>query len=624
MTDERTERRIAALEAEIARGRRARQDSARRAQAAEREADAALLRIDPLAASHGLSEGAHDKPDLGRPLLRRLERGFGYDDAGSSDLHSANTLLDPLMETATDSAVTVGSSWTSVGDEWEARVRNISGTSPTVTARRTHRRKVMEGHIYKSDILVLDSEFSAVGKAWVELRTATATPAPVHIDWPWHVVAARVYVDKQIREWTNLTDDEPEDYDASTPDPDFENYVRMAIVNDSGGAGDFDNPDATGDEIMLKELSDDKMEGQVYVGTETVDETHHWLLQINLASEGAGGVAVAVAEPQANYSYQEAPMPFEPDVGNYDPPRHPLFVDVPISGLGVDEDSVSLIGSPITADTESYLWRAYDSDGDDLGYGASGYVLRGGMVGSEAGTEWTHFASPPDGCTPCGIHSGWITDAVHRARKYRYTMPDLSGLGADGLRFALDVEVYSGAYTDGSHSIGHMASIYLDTTEPTAFGDGDAIGTLLAPASETQFVFYIDAADLPAAGQTFWLMVEPTDLSNVGVCPCNGDWPAYSGRDDSWGIDLDGEEVQAASWDTTEIDDGALFRYHVAQGDGSTTDFTGLPTYEDSCRWLINGVDTVPSTYDHETGDVSFEIAPGYLARVEQIGYYAA
>ena len=296
------ERQLQAIQHELRVSAAERRRSAVAELTAERQADEGLLRGDPFASRS--AQVAY--PDLASPLLTRMRADVGTSDATESALSSKNMLKDPILETILGSGpIVIGTSWTPIGGagvRWEARKVNVSGSSPTVEAQRTANRKIMEGHIYRSDVLALDIEYAGVGECQVEVRPTVDVLAPIHIAWPFCVAAARVYVDKIVRAWTNLDDTDPLDEDEP------QNWVRMAMVNEGGS---FDDADEEGDEAALEELNDSNMEAQVYVGTEDIDKRHWMVLQVRTKSLGAGGICVCMAEPQINYSYQEVPMPFE-------------------------------------------------------------------------------------------------------------------------------------------------------------------------------------------------------------------------------------------------------------------------------------------------------------------------
>lgn len=286
---------------------------------ADREADAGKLKPGDLVS--GMSEGREDTPEFADSLIQRLKQdaAMPFLDAGGSALYSLNLLVDPLQEkNLLAGEVVLGTSWTEVGTHWEARKVLESGADPVVTVKRTYQRTVMEGQIYRTNVMVFDVAYAAAGAATIEYRPKVQALEPVHIDWPWATTAFRAYIDTVLRPATNLLDPFPDDYaedDEANP-PDSANYIRAAMVD-----GDVWVEPATylGDEHELQKLSDDKQEAQAYVGSDDTIGKKHWpFLQMHVETTADGGVAIGVAEPQFNYSYQESPMPYEPDIGNFD------------------------------------------------------------------------------------------------------------------------------------------------------------------------------------------------------------------------------------------------------------------------------------------------------------------
>lgn len=352
--------------------------------AASRAADDARLHGTPFIGAPPTA--SIDRPNLAGPLMSRLRADSGFDDANSGNLFSTNMLKDPLMETILPNGqVPLSANWTPIGKRWEARKRSVSGNVPTVTARRTHNRKLMEGHIYRSDIVAFDIEYAGVGECWVELRPSTAAREPVHIEWPWCVAAARIYVDKLIRAWDNLDGTDPTEDEPN-------NYVRMVMVD--GGGGTFEDPDFEGDEADLESLSDDSQETQVYVGSDTLGVSHWMAVQVHTLSLGAGGICVAVAEPQINYAYQEAPMPYEPAVGNFDPQP--------------DEELEDSSPSAFTPKDELHLWAHVANTTAHSGTGTSDHGALTGLVPDDDHTQYAlGYSQAADPGTPAHAAAVW-------------------------------------------------------------------------------------------------------------------------------------------------------------------------------------------------------------------------
>lgn len=347
-------------------------------------------------------EGREDVPAFGDSLMRRLAQDAAtpFVDAGGSALYSLNLYVDPLQEKNLEAGeVTVGTGWTLIGPHWQARKVLESGDDPVVIVKRTYQRTVMEGQIYRSNVMVFDVDFQGgAGAATIEYRPVAQVLEAVHIDWPWFVAAFRTYIDTVIRPATNLLDPFPDDYvdDDETPPPSSANYVRTCIVD-----GDLwvEPPQFIGDEHELQKMSDDKQESQPYVSSDTEGVKRWPMLQMRVETTAAGGIAIGVAEPQCNYSYQEAPMPFDPDIGNFDRTQEDIVPGYP--GDNADPPQVQgVIATPLYrehADGTSepifaLSWDAFNpAVGDVMGYEIQWDVMPPDETGTPQPADWLSY-----------------------------------------------------------------------------------------------------------------------------------------------------------------------------------------------------------------------------------------
>lgn len=517
MTDERLRRRVDELEALIRNDRRERSRTRRRAQLAAAEIDEAFLRGGS-SGLLGMPAGTFGPiPDLGSPLARRLRADAGFDDAGSAALYSMNMLRDTTFERILrPGQISVGTGWTSVGAEWEARKVINSGSSPTVNARHTTSRKFMEGQIYRSDVLVLDTRWPSgqTGDVHVELRPKRPTPVSPHIDWPWAVAAARCYIDSELRPITNLDEDLA--------------GVSMIIYDADG------NELEAGDDVDLDELSDDRMEGQPWVGTDIVDAGVWMLLRINLTkstSAGEGGVAVAVGEPQINYTPQEAPMPWE---GMWEHGAGPVDGGDPTYWTPCDLESFtrplvqgSDLGLSIIARFEGLRTEATAWTWTDI-FPATAWMLYEAVGPTNGG---------PGSCGgPNALWTGW----THREGWVSVSLPAIPA-GAEYLRIDT-ADLFGSPIGYGGTG---LWGVRVSSSQPAGEGAGTLIGTFLWPTSPA---FDCPVSALPPAGGTIYIGVSPEWDCNRGNTVCSITEPAQSGAENSGRAQYSAINAPAMAW----------------------------------------------------------------------------
>jgi hypothetical protein len=420
-------------------------------------------------------------PQLASSLQDRLraDAGMPYFEASSAALASANLLADPLMEEILSSGtVTVGTTWTSVGDGWEARVVAIAGAAATVTAQRTFDRTLMEGQLYRSNIIVLDIAYAALGSSYVELRPVAPVAAPIHVDWPWVVAAFRCYVDKVIRAATNLEDATDDEYaeDDETDTTESTNFVR-AVMSD--GASWLDPASVIGDESDLQKMSDELAEAQVYVASDTTDAQHWAGVQIYTSVTAAGGVAVAVGEPQVNYCYQESPMPFTPALDTWD-----RTADDIVPGYPGDDTKPATITT--LAMTAAYQQQA---DGSSIPVLVATWTLLTSLdiIGYEL--QWKETGD--DWLTAEVLKVGISTDNVDGTTKaVTLAKGVLGGVSYDVRIRGYDMEAMLGDWSDTETVTALADSSAPPTPEPTAISGYKLIALQWDQSSAPDLAFY--------------------------------------------------------------------------------------------------------------------------------------
>lgn len=562
------EDRVRALEAAHRLAASSKRREERMAVARERELDMVRLRSGgPV--GEGLPAGAFEAiPDLGAPLLARLRDTTGFDDAQSSEVWSANMLDDPTFESILRNGnVTLTTGWSRVGAKWEARKVVVSGDSPTVIVRKTFRRKVMAGQIYRSDILVFDTSWSdgETGQVHVELRPTRHAPASPHIDWPWVVPAARVYVDNAVHAFTNLVDDEAN--------------VRMLVKDKEGTLLD------TGEDIDLDPLSSDRQEGRAWVGTEDVSNGAWFWLQIDLhksTASGAGGVAVGVGEPQINYTYQEAPMPYEPLLGASDldgSEKAPTDGGWLVDDFDRDQPTPTITagsawpGFPVRYQADVGI--AYDGE-TEIPFSLIQEInaVLGGEVASFIGDPPAAMAfNHPN--NDCGGFAFKIAGWHEKVTYYAITVPEVPGDVA-GATIQLN---YAFTFGTGTVAAERGFRVTVQSVEPTTVRGGTGIGYI--PGDGSTATIFIPSHLIPDEGQTMWIGVEPQWRADLDGAVCSFNWPYNTNAGDSgwafveWG---GGTFATWQTWTSPSFDMGTILE---GGPNGTGSWWVGLNRYVD-------------------------------------------
>lgn len=267
-----------------------------------------------LTGGHGVRGGRPDTlPDLGSPLLARLrdDASMGAYTAGGTDAFGgfSNLLADPTFESVTTTPTTIGTAYTSLGDEWEAKYVLNSGT--VATTRQLYEadpRQDLQAQ-GSSSTVVLYLEFGlAASDMTIYLRPKDVTEVLSTAN------AIASWLVGSCRAWAGDT------FTIAT----FTCYLE--IVDGS------DTVLAQGDAADLIQLRAIHEQSRIAAAFETpvFSDDYRWRLRVDVTKTDTGATGYAIGlfgEPMIAQSEDGSPPMFTPAIGRWEP-SHASYLDV--------------------------------------------------------------------------------------------------------------------------------------------------------------------------------------------------------------------------------------------------------------------------------------------------------
>lgn len=316
----------------------------------------------PLVGTIRHRRGAPERlPDLGAPLTARLrdDAAMGAYAVGRTDAFGgyANLLVDPTFETFSTTAVTIGTSYTSVGDEWEAKYVLNSGTVATVRQMYEATAREEPGSVGSSSVPYLYLEFGTNASdmtIYLRSKDVTEVLSTENAIASWIVAACRVW-----------------GLDTGTLSTTIDTFTAtLELVDGSDTVLD------SSDSFDLLQSRTDNVQALLEAAHEgpAFGDDHRWRLRIDI-TRGSGvdtGYAImAISEPLIAMSDDGSPPSFTPAIARWEPSH---VRNLTAEGL------VRLIG---TTATTQVLGARDDGDSDDrLTMDASGKIGWGSGSGA--------------------------------------------------------------------------------------------------------------------------------------------------------------------------------------------------------------------------------------------------